>query len=128
MKLLLDTCTLIWLASDPEQLSQNASKHLADTTNDLFLSDISVLEIALKYTRGKIKLPTPPRDWVENQMRYWGIRTVGLDRHVIYRTTELPLHHADPFDRLLVATCLERSMRIVTPDVHIHRYPVSWLW
>ena len=128
MKLLLDTCTLIWLASDPGQLSQNASTQLADMTNELFLSDISVLEIALKYTRGKIKLPTPPRDWLQNQMGQWGIRTVVLDRGVIYRTTELPLHHADPFDRLLVATCLERSMHIVTPDVHIHRYPVSWLW
>jgi PIN domain nuclease of toxin-antitoxin system len=128
VKLLLDTCTLIWLTSDPAQLSQHASRQLADTENDLFLSDISVLEIALKYTRDKIKLPTPPRDWVENQIRQWEIGTVALDRGVIYRTTELPLHHADPFDRLLVATCLEHSMHIVTPDVHIHRYPVSWSW
>ncbi len=119
---------MIWLASDPEKLGKPASAQMADMTNDLFCSDVSVLEIALKYTRGKIKLPAPPRDWIDEQIDQWGIGNVAVDRRIIYRTTELPLHHADPFDRLLVATCLERSMVIATPDAAIHRYPVNWMW
>jgi PIN domain nuclease of toxin-antitoxin system len=126
--LLLDTCTLIWLASDPEQLSDVAVQQLNDDRNQLYISDVSALEIGLKWNAGKIRLPTPPRRWFEGQRQTWGLSSLPLRREDIYRSTELPEVHRDPFDRLLVAQALEADLVIVTPDVEIQRYPIATLW
>ena len=128
MKVLLDTCTLIWLATKPKRLSRKARAAIDDASNELWLADVSVLELGLKYSAGKIELPQPPREWVEAQSTVWHLRSAPLDRAVMYRATELPIHHSDPFDRLLVATALENGLTILTSDEAIARYPVSVLW
>jgi PIN domain nuclease of toxin-antitoxin system len=126
--LLLDTCTLLWLAADPSRLSSAATQALDDEANELSVSDVSTLEIALKWSAGKLTLPAPPRMWFESQVSTWGLSTIGLRRADIYRTTELPSHHRDPFDRLLVAQALDRDLTIVTPDEAVAAYPVATLW
>ena len=65
------------------------------------LSDVSALEITLKWNAGKITLPDPPRQWVERQISEWELDCLGLKRDDIYRAAELPAHHRDSFDRLL---------------------------
>ena len=126
--LLLDTCTLLWLTADPSSLSSDATQALDDESNELWVSDVSTLEIALKWSAGKLRLPAPPRTWFESQVATWGLSTIGLRRTDIYRVTELPTHHRDPFDRLLVAQALDRGFTIVTPDEAIAIYPVATLW
>jgi PIN domain nuclease of toxin-antitoxin system len=126
--LLLDTCTLLWLAADPSRLSPDATEALDDEANELWVSDVSTLEIALKWSAGKLTLPTPPRTWFESQVATWELSTIGLRRPDIYRTTELPAHHRDPFDRLLIAQALDRGFTIVTPDEAVVVYPVATLW
>jgi len=128
MRALLDTCTLVWLCSDPKRLPPTARKLLATEGAELLLSDASVLELTFKWLSGKIGLPTPPRSWVEEQIASWRLRLVPLSRAVIYRSAELPRIHGDPFDRLLVATALEQAATIVTPDEWIRRYPVACAW
>ena len=125
---LLDTCTFIWLCSRPDMLAERARSVIEDTAVDLALSDASVLEIALKWTAGKIELPEPPRHWVGAQAQAWGITAWALTRDDIYRATELPDHHRDPFDRLLVAAALNHEAPIITPDASVHAYPVSCCW
>ena len=125
---LLDTCTFIWLCSEPERLSA-ASKRAIDTADaPLLLSDVSALEITLKWTSGKIVLPDPPRHWIERQVSTWGLKCLSLSRADIYRAAELPEHHRDPFDRLLVASALNSDATILTPDKAVQRYPVSCRW
>ena len=125
---LLDTCTLIWLAAEPERLSA-AARHAIDAADSaLLFSDVSVLEITLKWTAGKITLPDPPRQWVERQVAQWELDCLSLTRDDIYRASELPMHHRDPFDRLLVAVALGAGAAILTPDDAIHDYPVSYRW
>ena len=125
---LLDTCTFLWLCADPGRLGHGARESLSEGPAELLLSDVAVLEIALKWAAGKITLPAPPRAWVEQQSRTWKLLPVPLSRATIYRSTELPEIHRDPFDRLLVATALQEEAVIVTPDESIHRYPVPWTW
>ena len=125
---LLDTCTFIWLCSEPERLSQ-ASKNAIDTADTpLLLSDVSALEITLKWTARKIVLPDPPRHWLERQVSTWALKCLAVTRADIYRAAELPGYHRDPFDRLLVATALNSNATILTPDEAIRQYPVSWRW
>ena len=125
---LLDTCTLIWLCAEPERLSKTAKEAIGTTDSPLLLSDASAFEIALKWQSGKIELPDPPRHWLEKQIAVWGLQCLELSRSDIYRTTELPGHHKDPFDRLLVASALNNNATLLTPDAAIRQYPVSCLW
>lgn len=125
---MLDTCSFIWLCVEPDRLSPTARHLLDDDRNTLLFSDVSALEIALKWTSGKLRLPAPPRRWVEDQIRQWGLQQVGITREHMYRISELPRHHSDPFDRLLVASALDQDATIVTPDKAIQAYPVAWEW
>lgn len=125
---ILDTCTFIWLCAEPERLSETAREAIDATDTDLVLGDVSVLEIVLKWQAGKITLPEPPRVWVERQIGIWSIRSLPISREHMYRVSELPEHHRDPFDRLLVAAALSEGATILTPDPAIHRYPVSCRW
>lgn len=103
-----------------ERLNQSGSQ--------LCLSDVSVWELSLKWQAGKLRLPVPPRIWLKEQSRQWNLLPVGIERRDIYRMSELPLHHADPFDRLLVTQAIERGMTILPPDAAIHCYPVAAFW
>ena len=89
---------------------------------------MSALEIALKWSAGKIILPDPPRHWIEQQVAAWSMDCLRLQRNDIYRASELPALHRDPFDRLLVAAALGATATILTPDDAIHAYPVSCRW
>ena len=125
---LLDTCTFIWLCADSKRLSKAARNAIDAPSASLLLSDISVLEITFKWSAGKLDLPDPPRLWVESQVEAWALTMQPLGRAEIYRAGELPEHHRDPFDRLLVAAALNLNATILTPDTAIHRYPVSYRW
>jgi PIN domain nuclease of toxin-antitoxin system len=125
---ILDTCTFIWLCSEPSALSEKARMVIDDAGMDLTLSDVSAMEITMKWTAGKIVLPDPPRIWIEAQARKWALASVEVTRNDIYRSGELPDHHRDPFDRLLIATAINQEATILTPDVSIRRYPVSTCW
>ena len=128
MRYLLDTCSFIWLCAEPSKLSAEASKIIDAEDTDLLLSDVAALEIMLKWAAGKIGLPTPPRQWIEKQISEWSLSSLRIARDDIYRTGELPIHHKDPFDRLLVATALNNNLTIITPDEAIHAYPVACVW
>jgi PIN domain nuclease of toxin-antitoxin system len=126
--LLLDTCTLLWLAASPRLLSRAARAALDAPHARLFVSDASIWEVCLKWQAGKLQLPTPPRRWMIEQLGLWHLDRLALEPEHYYRTTELAPIHRDPFDRLLVAQAMVRDLTIVTPDPAIRAYPVAVLW
>ena len=128
MRLLLDTCTFIWLTSQPRRIPKSVRAELQNDSNSLYLSDVNILEICFKWSSGRLPLPTPPRRWCEDQADIWGLEWIGLKRSLVYRAAELPTIHVDPFDRLLVSTALEEDCTLVTPDPAIAKYPVAVLW
>ena len=128
MRLLLDTFTFVSLVSDPYKLGGTARTVLDDPTNRFFLSDASVLEICLKYNDGTLEMPEVPRSWIKKQCDIWQVRSLAITREHCFRLSELPYHHDDAIDRILVATALAEELPIVTEDENIKKYPVSVIW
>lgn len=128
MKLLLDTCSFIWMVSSPAKLSPVAVKALNNAENEIILSLTSVLEITLKWQAGKLTFPDKPEVWVPSEIAKWKLATREIDAASIFCSGTLPPIHKDPFDRLLVGLAVTQRLTIVTPDTHISSYKVSTLW
>ena len=128
MKILLDTCAFLWMCQQPEMLSPAAVLTLNDARNVLFLSDVSIWEITLKHSGGKLPLPGVPRTWVARKLAYHQVETLALDSDVIYRSGELPRVHPDPFDRLLAAQAIEFGATILSPDTPLSLLGASRIW
>jgi PIN domain nuclease of toxin-antitoxin system len=113
VRLLLDTATLIHAVEAPERLSKRASAALEDTENVLELSVISITEIAIKASLGKLELTSAiARQAVQDL----NIRILPFTAEHALRLFELPLHHSDPFDRQIIAQALTEKIPIITPD------------
>ena len=128
MRLLLDTFTFVWMTCDPFKLGRQAKEILDDSSNRFFLSDASVLEICLKYNDGTLEMPEAPRSWIKKQCEIWQVRSLAITREHSFRLSELPYHHDDAIDRILVATALAEELPIITEDDNIQKYPVSIIW
>jgi PIN domain nuclease of toxin-antitoxin system len=125
---LLDTCTFIWMCAEPDRLSSVAKSAIDGLNASIVFSDVTALEISLKWSSGKIDLPDPPRHWIESQIAAWSLDFRAISREDIYLSGELPDHHRDPFDRLLIAAAMNSNSTILTPDQAIKAYPVSCRW
>ena len=127
MRLLLDTCTFIWLAAGGK-LSAPASAAIASLSNDVFLSAVSVWEIAAKYKAGRLPLPEPPDQLISTERRLRGVEALPFDEESALQVLKLPRLHRDPFDRMLISQAIAHSLAIVTPDPAITQYPVRVIW
>lgn len=128
MKLLLDTCTFLWLIGAPRNLSLCARDLLEDSRNTLILHQASAWEIQIKYQKGNLGLSEEPRSIVSEGLRLHQIAYAKLNDEAIWHLSKLPDHHKDPFDRILIATALCEGMKMVTPDPKIRDYPVPVIW
>lgn len=128
MKLLLDTCAFLWLAGRPSRLSAQAVEAINDPANDLYLSDASIWEIALKFSKRKLPLPEKPRIWISKQTKFFHIEPVTIEAEALLRSGELPPVHEDPFDRLIAAQALGQSFHLISPDAPFPRYGVNCIW
>ena len=128
MKVLLDTCSFLWLAADDPQLSENARNVFRDPGNEIYLSAVSAWEIAVKHSLGRLVLPKPPLalfpDWREKR----GILSLSLEETAALYESRLPRLHNDPFDRMLICQSIVHGMALLTPDSDISKYPVHTLW
>ena len=128
MNRLLDSCSLIWLASDPKQLSEAATAAINDPASVLFVSHASLWEITLKHGAGKLVLPDPPRIWWAEQVRRWKLLELPITAEALFRGGELPRHYKDPFDRVILAQALVEGMAVISPDVEFPAYGVPLIW
>ena len=128
MKLLLDTCTFLWLAADDPKLSKTALASCRDSGNEVFLSALSAWEIAVKYRLGRLPLPARPERHVVGRRRWLRLDPLAFDESSAPHDALLPNHHRDPFDRGLVSQAILNGMTIVTPDPMIARYPAPVVW
>jgi PIN domain nuclease of toxin-antitoxin system len=128
VKLLLDTCTLLWLTEEPKRLSSACRKAIDKPDNDLMVSDASLWEMALKSNAGKLSFSVPLRRWIADQRSIWKFESLPIREEHILRTLEIERHHVDPFDRILVAQALAENIPVVTPDQEISKYPVQVIW
>ncbi len=128
MRLLLDTCTLLWFLTNDAKLSAAAKAAIEDPGNERWLSPISLLEIALKVRLGKLPLPAPFGVLFPADLLAEDIHLLPLQPSHIEPLTTLPLHHGDPFDRLIAATALVEGLTLVSPDPAFDAYGIARLW
>ena len=127
MRLLLDTHVWLWWLSEPERLPVTIHGALEDGGNELFLSVVSSWEIAIKYALGKLALPESPAAFVEARLLRDGLSTLSIEHRHALAVAELPFHHHDPFDRLLIAQAQGESMPLATVDPKMEAYDVELL-
>lgn len=127
MKILLDTHTFLWFVNDSVQLSLDA-KALLESEVDLYLSIASLWEIAIKVRTGKMTLPKPFDEYLPQQIQLNEIEVLPIDLRHLNVITTLPLHHRDPFDRLLIAKAMVEQATIVSADVAFDQYGIHRSW
>jgi PIN domain nuclease of toxin-antitoxin system len=128
MRALLDTHVFLWWISDDPRLSTHARKIITDGENTLFLSAASGWEIAIKAKLGRLKLPEPLETFVPEQMALNAIESLPIQMSHALHVHTLPLHHRDPFDRLLVAQAQLDNLPILTADSQIALYAIRTVW
>ncbi len=128
MNLLIDAQALLWAAERPERLTSRAREALIGRDHTRYLSDVTCWELAIKQGLGKLTLGGTVAEFVSEQSEALELGPVGIRREHIYALSRLPLHHGDPFDRLLIAQAIVEGMTIVTSDRAIMRYAVETLW
>jgi PIN domain nuclease of toxin-antitoxin system len=127
VRLLLDTCAFLWLAGG-NALSVAAAAAVRDPSNDVFLSAVSVWEIASKHRAGRLPLPESPARLIPTERELRGVVELAFDEESALQVLRLPDLHRDPFDRMLISQAIAGSLAIVTPDPLITQYPVRVLW
>jgi len=127
-RILLDTECWLWWHLCPEKLGAAALAAFEERRAVLLLSAASSWEIAIKQALGKLRLPEPPERFVPEQMAEDGIDALPVQHTHALHVARLPPHHADPFDRLLVAQAQIERCSLMTADVQILAYDVDVLW
>jgi PIN domain nuclease of toxin-antitoxin system len=126
VKILLDTCTFIWLITGEEPLPARARAALA--TNEVYLSAVCTWEIAIRFAKGQLRLIEPPDRLVPRARAHYGFASLPVDEESALHVVKLPPLHSDPFDRMLVSQAIVHGLTIVTPDPAITRYPARTIW
>jgi PIN domain nuclease of toxin-antitoxin system len=128
MNILLDTCAFLWIIKgDSAHLSKKSIDAILDPENSVFLSVISIWEILIKNSIGKLPLPTPIYPYLVHQREIHKISSLAVEEHDLEFLNKLGAFHRDPFDRILICQTLARQMKIATNDQSIMKYPVSIL-
>jgi PIN domain nuclease of toxin-antitoxin system len=128
MKILVDTCTFLWIISDGKQLSRTARDLFRAPEHEVFLSSASCWEMATKYGLGRLPLPQPPDRFIPAMRQAHGIEALLIDEEAALQTAKLPPLHRDPFDRMLISQAIVHGLTLLTPDPLISRYPVRVAW
>jgi PIN domain nuclease of toxin-antitoxin system len=127
MRILLDTHCWLWLQFKPEEISAAAREVLHDAETSLYFSTASAWEIAIKYRKGKLPLPEPPEEYIPPLLERQRIEPLEMNLKHVLRAGSLPVHHRDPFDRMLAAQAQVEGLRLATRDRSFTAYGIDLL-
>ena len=128
MRLLLDTHTFIWFVTDSPRLSTTAKALIENEYNEKLLSIASAWEMAIKHSIGKLNFEIPFQNFLERQMQQNSMSLLNVQIIHLDVVANLPLHHRDPFDRLIIAQAIVERIPIVGRDEIFDLYPTERLW
>ena len=128
MKLLLDTCTFLWIVDENDRLPAPVVELFESPDNEAYLSTASAWEIAVKFARGRLALAERPERFVPKQRAAHHIVSLPIDEESALHAWRLPSLHRDPVDRLLVSQAIVHGMTILTPDPILSQYPARTFW
>jgi PIN domain nuclease of toxin-antitoxin system len=128
MKVLLDTHAFLWLISGDDRLSETAQKAFLDPDNYLFFSAASLWEICIKISLGKLSLKSGWLKTIQDEMKVNTIQWLSIEMPHCVELTNLPFHHRDPFDRMLVAQAMVDDMQLLSRDNRLSSYEIKRIW
>jgi len=128
VKLLLDTCTFLWVITGSPRLSRRARTLFAAAEQEVYLSAASAWEIAIKHRLGRLPLPEAPDRFVPGMREAHGIASLAIDEDAALHVSRLPDLHRDPFDRMIVSQAIVHGFTILTPDPLVTAYPARTIW
>jgi len=128
MRTLLDTHTFLWFIAADSKLSTRAEQTIRQGNNELLLSVASAWEIAIKVGLGRLPIPEPLETFIPDQLRINRILLLSIEVAHTFGVARLPLHHRDPFDRLILAQAIAEDLPIVSGDAAFDAYPVQRIW
>ncbi len=128
MHFLVDTCTALFYWNGSAELSEKARQTMRDPANILWFHQISFFEITLKYSIGKLRLKEAPSTLVPKALSAYRMRFTRLSNRDVSKLEDLPFHHRDPFDRVLIARALNEKMSVITPDGAFSDYGLRVIW
>jgi PIN domain nuclease of toxin-antitoxin system len=127
-RLLLDTHAFLWWVNDAPELTKAARRAIADVKNECFLSVAGCWEMAIKSSPGKLRLAKSVERFVSEQLAANGFTLLNVELRHVAKVEELPFHHRDPFDRLLIAQALTEKLTIISADSAFSDYGVKVIW
>jgi len=127
MRLLLDTHLWLWWHMDPGRIPAETKAAIASVDSEVYLSAVSSWEMAIKIAAGKLQVPRPLEEMVPESLLADDFRNLPLQPHHCFELSRLPMHHRDPFDRMLIAQARAEHLTVVTADKQFRRYDASVL-
>ena len=128
MNLLLDPHTFLWFIEGSSNLSNLAKHSIENPNNTKFISIASIWEISIKVSIGKLELAMSITELLESQVYDNAIELLPIRSKHLDKLVELPFHHKDPFDRLIISQSLSERMPIISKDQLFDLYPVELFW
>lgn len=128
MRVLLDSHTLIWAADQPEKIPARVTSILIDSSNQRLLSAATIWEIAIKVGKKQLPLSMDYRDWIEKATQDLCLTLLPIELKYTDVVVQLPRHHQDPFDRLMIAQAFVESIPILGCDIAFDDYDITRIW
>lgn len=128
MRILLDTQVFLWFIAGNQKLPLPDRNMIADFDNELYLSIASLWEIAIKVTIGKLELLEPFEELIPKELSKHEIKILPIEIKHLVKIIQLPIHHRDPFDRLIIAQGNVEDYPIISADSVFKAYPVNVIW
>lgn len=127
MRILLDTHVWLWAIGAPDRLPVPVREQMADPAAELYLSVAAVWEIGIKHAAGKLRYSGSPQTQIPIHIQRSGVAILGITVEHALRAAALPMHHRDPFDRLMLAQAAEAQLVFATSDTRLEAYGVPLL-
>jgi PIN domain nuclease of toxin-antitoxin system len=128
VKYLLDSMIWLWSIDSVEKINQTGRDLLENGQQEIYFSAATVWELSIKARLGKLRLPGPPARCIPAFMAKQGLRALPITHLHAVKVYDLPPHHHDPFDRLIIAQAITENMTVLTADLDFRNYPVDLLW
>jgi len=128
VKYLLDSVIWLWSIDAVEKINEDCRGIMENGREEIYFSAASVWELSIKARLGKLRLPGPPAQCIPAFMAKQGLRPLPVTHLHAVKVYDLPLHHQDPFDRLIIAQAITEEMTVLTSDRDFRKYAVDVLW
>ena len=128
MKYLIDTHTFLWIIEDNKNLTDKVRTIYIDNSNEIYLSVASIWEMAIKISLNKLSIRGQLVKFIDRHAIENNIHLLSIQPHHIFPIENLPFHHRDPFDRLLLSQCLQEKMHLLSNDKEFDKYGIDRIW